>query len=140
MLNVSIKFRLIASMMFMALMLALGGVMGIVGVRNSNAVIQELFTNQLPSLSNITDTRALMFRARIAIDGVIAHPESPDAGEMIKRAQGFMAKSDEKWALYLRLPSDPIQKKLASEASLLREDYVKQGFTPVITALKAGNK
>ena len=75
MFNVTIKFRLIATMMFMGIMLAVGGAMGIIGVRNSNATINELFTNQMPSLDALSDSRITLLRARAAIDRYIAHPE-----------------------------------------------------------------
>ena len=47
MLNFTIKFRLIATMAVMAVMLVIGGVMGALGVRNSNAVNVELFDKSI---------------------------------------------------------------------------------------------
>ena len=51
--NLTIRLRLIGTMAFMAVMLTIGGLMGVYGVRNSNAVIQEIFSNQLPSVATL---------------------------------------------------------------------------------------
>ncbi|MDO8178313.1 MAG: methyl-accepting chemotaxis protein [Undibacterium sp.] len=140
MLNLTIKLRLIATMAVMGIMLTIGGAMGIYGVRNSNAVIQELFSNQLPSVENIGSSRVLMLRARTALDRAIAHPEFPDTANTIKRSEDFFNKSDESWKKYLALPQTPDEKIISDEVTIAREKFLKEGFTPMLSAIKAGNK
>ena len=140
MFNVTIKFRLIATMMFMGLMLAIGGAMGIIGVRNSNSTINELFTNQMPSLDALSDSRISLMRARTAIDRSIAHPEASDNAENIKRIEGFLKESDERWKDYVNLPADGEEKRLTAEVREAREKFFKDAFNPMFDAIKAGNK
>jgi len=85
MLNLTIRMRLIGTMSFMAIMLAIGGAMGVIGVKNSNAIIEEIFTNQLPSVDALQQSRVDLVRSRTTIDRAIAHPEAPDVAETIKR-------------------------------------------------------
>ncbi|MDO9192443.1 MAG: methyl-accepting chemotaxis protein [Undibacterium sp.] len=132
--------RLIATMAVMGIMLTIGGAMGIYGVRNSNAVIQELFSNQLPSVENIGSSRVLMLRARTALDRAIAHPEFPDTANTIKRSEDFFNKSDESWKKYLALPQTPDEKIISDEVTIAREKFLKEGFTPMLSAIKAGHK
>lgn len=140
MFNVTIKLRLIGTMLVMGLMLAIGGGMGIYGVSNSNAVINELFTNQLPSVENLGTSRVLLLRTRTAIDRAIAHPEYPDNAETIKRSENFLSKSDESWKKYLSLPQDPEEKKLSDDTAASRDKFLKEGLLPMLAAIKAGNK
>ncbi|MDE2429709.1 MAG: Tar ligand binding domain-containing protein [Burkholderiales bacterium] len=140
MFNLTIRLRLIGTMAFMAIMLIIGGAMGIYGVRNSNAVIEGLFRNQLPSVGNLEESINLLMRSRTAIDRVILHPDSPDAAENIKRSEDFLNKSDEKFKKYLGLPQDGEEKKLSDEAILARDKYLKEGHLPMLAAAKAGNK
>nr|WP_315485536.1 methyl-accepting chemotaxis protein [uncultured Undibacterium sp.] len=139
MFNVTIKFRLIATMAFMGIMLAVGGAMGLFGVRNSNATITELFTNQLPSLEALSESRINLLRARTAIARSIAHPEASDNEANIKRVEDFLQKSDNVWKKYVALPAGEDEKKIAQEVVVAREKFIKDGFLPMLAALKAQN-
>lgn len=140
MLNFTIKFRLIATMATMAVMLVIGGAMGAFGVRNSNAVNAELFANQLPSLEALSETRVGLLRARVLIDRVIAHPDTPDRVEALKRVDEYMERSEKSWKKYLSLPmTDGEEKTLSTEVNQLREKYLKEAFAPILAAVKAGS-
>ena len=139
MFNVTIKFRLIATMAFMGIMLAVSGAMGLFGVRNSNATITELFTNQLPSLEALSESRIALLRARTAIARSIAHPEASDNEANIKRVEEFLQKSDNVWKKYVALPAGDDEKKVAQEVVVAREKFIKEGFLPMLAAVKAQN-
>jgi methyl-accepting chemotaxis protein-1 (serine sensor receptor) len=140
MFNVTIKFRLIATMLVMGLMLVIGGAMGIIGVRNSNATINELFTNQMPSLDALSDTRLALLRARTAIGRSIAHPDASDNAENIKNIENFLKESDARWKAYLSLPAEGEEKRITEEVQVARDKFLKDAFTPMFDAVKAGNK
>jgi uncharacterized protein involved in exopolysaccharide biosynthesis len=95
----------------MAIMLTIGGLMGIYGVHNSNTVINQLFTNQLPSVQALAETRVNLLRSRTVIDRAVSHPDSATAAATIARAEDFLKKSDEAWNKYLSLPQDSEEKK-----------------------------
>ncbi|MES2039071.1 MAG: methyl-accepting chemotaxis protein [Pseudomonadota bacterium] len=140
MLNLTIRLRLIGVMAFMAIMLLIGGLMGVYGVRNSNAVIKEIFTNQLPSVEALGQSRVFMLRARTALDRAIAHPEFPDNAETIKRSEDFFNQSETYWKKYLALPQDAEEKKISDESAALRDKYIKDAHLPMFNAVKAGNR
>jgi len=139
MFNVTIKFRLIATMMVMGLMLTIGGAMGIIGVNNSNSTINELFTNEMPSLQSLSDSRVTYLRARVLLDRAIAHPEMANHADTLKRIDGYLVDASEDWNKYLKLPMSEIEKPVVVEAKELLDKFLKEGFMPALAAIKAGN-
>lgn len=140
MFNVTIKFRLIATMAVMGIMLTIGGLMGIYGVKNSNSSFNVLFTNQMPSLESLGNTRVAFLRARTAIDRSITHPEASDNLENIKRVEDFLKQAETSWSKYLTLPSDAEEKRLSEEVKITQDKFLKDGFLPMLAAIKAGDK
>jgi len=140
MFNLTIRLRLIGAMAFMAIMLVIGGLMGIYGVRNSNAVIKEIFTNQLPSVEALGQSRVFILRARTSLDRAIAHPDFPDNAETLKRSEDFLNQSEVYWKKYLALPQDAEEKKISDSVSALRDKYINTAHLPMFNAIKAGNK
>lgn len=141
MLNITIKFRLIATMLVMAGMLVVGGLMGVVGVRNSNNVNQELVSNQLPALDALADSRLNLMRAQILLDRLIAHADAPDVAETNKRIADLIATSEKSWNQYLKHPMGQGEEAaLAAEVQGLRDKFFGGAFDPTLAAMKAGNK
>ena len=140
MLNLTIKLRLIATMALMGVMLTIGGAMGIYGVKNSNEIINEIFSNQMPSVEYLGSSGMQLLRARTALDRAIAHPEFPDTAQTIKRSEDFISKSDDNWKKYLALPQSPEEKIASDEVASLRDKFLKEAFAPMVAAIKAGNK
>lgn len=140
MFNVTIKFRLIATMVVMGIMLTVGGLMGIFGVSNSNATINELFTNQMPSLEALSSSRVFLLRARTSIDRSIAHPDASDNAENIKRVEDFLKQAESNWKKYLALPADAAEKKISDDVQIAQDKFLKEAFQPMLAAIKAGDK
>ncbi len=139
MFNVTIRFRLIATMAVMGIMLVVGGLMGIWGVKNSNAIISELFANQMPSMQHLADSRVTYLRARVLLDRAIAHPELPNHAETLKRIDGYLVDANDDWNKYLKLPMTEEEKIVVAEAKELLDKFLKEGFLPTLAAVKAGN-
>lgn len=141
MINVTIKFRLLATMIVMAVMLVIGGVMGAIGVRNSNQINDELYTNHLPALDALTNARLDLLQARTWLDRAIAHPDASDIADVNKKLSDAVANSEKNWKRYLGLPMINAQEKsLANEVQALRDKLINQGMDASINALKAGNR
>lgn len=139
MFNVTIRFRLIATMAVMGIMLVVGGLMGIWGVKNSNSIISELFANQMPSMQSLADSRVTYLRARVLLDRAIAHPELPNHAETLKRIDGYVVDANDDWNKYLKLPMTEEEKPVVAEAKELLDKFLKEGFLPTLAAVKAGN-
>ncbi len=139
MFNLTIRLRLIATMGFIGLMLVVGGLLGAFGVNRSNAVIKEIFTNQLPSVDKLNQSRVTLLRSRTAMDRVIAHADDKNANTTLERAEGFYKQSNEAIKAYMDLPQSKDEKVLADEVLVAREKYIKEAHEKVIAAIRANN-
>jgi methyl-accepting chemotaxis protein-1 (serine sensor receptor) len=140
MFNVTIKFRLIATMLFMGIMLTVGGLMGIFGVKNSNSTINELLINQMPSIDALSSSSNSFLRARTAVDRSIAHPEASDNADNLKRVDEFLKDAENNWKKYLALPADEEEKKITQTVQAAQNKFVQDGFLPMLAAIKSGDK
>ena len=138
MFNLTIKMRLLITMAIMAVMLTVGGGMGFYGVRDSNSAINELFSNQLPSVENIGKSRIALLRALTYIDRAISHPSDDQAAENIKSINSLLLKSDESWKTYVSLPADDEERKLTADVQLSREKFLNEAIKPMLAAITAG--
>ena len=88
--NVSIKFRLAATMAFMGIMLVAGGAMGVIGLKSTNSALQDVYSNQLASSAAINTSVIRLLQARTVLDRLAVRPDVPDAAESLKRTvNGF---------------------------------------------------
>ena len=137
MFNLTIRLRLIATMGFIAIMLVIGGLLGAFGVNRSNAVIKEIFTNQLPSVNNLSNSKVALLRARTSADRVIAHPDRGDAAASLQRSEDFLKQSQEQFKNYLAIPQTPEEKRLSDEVVQARDKYIKEAHEPMLAAIRA---
>lgn len=138
--TLSIRFLLIASMAFMGVMLVIGGAMGYFGVLSGNAIIQQLYTDQLPSIVQIDRSQIMLLRARQELDWVLAHSDSPGMAAAIDRSLEFSNQSDQAWKSFLLLPKNVDGSKLAELTDAARTAYISEAYAPALNALKSGNR
>ena len=138
--NLSIKMRLVATMMFMAIMLVLASVMGIVGMQHTNNALQQVYSGQLASSIAIDTTVTRLLQARTALDRVAMRPDAEGAEETIKRAEGFNTQSDDAWKAYLALPASDEEKKISDEVARKRDIYLRDGANALIAALRSKDR
>ncbi|RBA23041.1 methyl-accepting chemotaxis protein [Herminiimonas fonticola] len=135
--NLSIKLRLILTMMFMGVMLIIGGAMGVFGLQTTNNTLQEVYTNQMPSSNAINLMMTRLLQARAALNRVAMRPDEASAETTIKRAENFYTQSDDEWKKYLALPvENDAEKKLAEEVTAKRLTYLEVGNKKLGTALR----
>lgn len=135
--NLSIKLRLILTMMFMAVMLIIGGAMGVFGLQTTNHTLQEVYTNQMPSSNAINLMMTRLLQARAALNRVAMRPDEASAEATIKRAENFYTQSDDEWKKYLALPvENDAEKKLAEEVTAKRLTYLQVGNQQLASALR----
>jgi methyl-accepting chemotaxis protein len=135
--KVTIKFRLIATMALLGLLIVVAGVSGLFGMQKVNASLQDANDNTMPSAVAIGDSQLALARSRLALDRVTMHPELADSAKTLARAESFMATSDKAWARYLTLPQGDDEKRLSDQMDKDRKAFVDQGFLPLVRALNA---
>jgi len=135
----TIRTRLIATMTLLGLLIVLVGVSGLYGMRLINNGLREVNDKTLPSAIAIANAQLGLSRARLVVDRVTLHPEAPDAGKTLKRAEHFLAESDKAWAAYQALPQDAEEAGLARAMDAERKSFIDQAFKPLIKSLKDGD-
>jgi methyl-accepting chemotaxis protein-1 (serine sensor receptor) len=136
--NLSIKMRLIGTMAFMAVMLIVGGAMGVFGLQSTNDSLKDVYSNQLASSQAINTSMMRLFQARSTIDRVLVKPNAANTGELFARANTLRAESDAAWKQYYALPMNAEEKKLAELVTANRDAYLRDGAMPLIAAVQAG--
>jgi methyl-accepting chemotaxis protein-1 (serine sensor receptor) len=136
--NVSIKFRLAATMAFMGILLVACGAMGLLGLKSTNSSLKDVYSNQLASSIAINTSITRLLQARTSLDRVVARPMSPDVAETVKRAEAFQEQSETAWKVYLALPTNADEKKLSDDVEAKRKTYLQDGAGALISAIRAG--
>jgi methyl-accepting chemotaxis protein-1 (serine sensor receptor) len=137
--RLTIRTRLVATMAILGLLIAITGAMGIYGIRSVNAALEETYSNQLASALAMSDSKMALTRARLVHDRAVFHPESPDLPALLKRADDFLAKSDEAWQRYLSLSQDAEEKALSDKVDATRKALIDNGLRAVDKALRDGD-
>jgi len=135
--NISIKMRLILTMGFMAIMLTVGGAMGVIGLQATNDSLKNVFTNQMPSVDAIQTMMMRMAQARARLSQAAMRPDSPDTEPAIARAEVLYKESQAAWQKYLDLPASAEEKKLAEAVARDRQAYLGEAEGNLINALRA---
>ncbi|TWI66492.1 methyl-accepting chemotaxis sensory transducer with TarH sensor [Pseudoduganella lurida] len=133
--RLTIRTRLVATMAILGAIILAVGLMGIWGIRTVNATLEDTYTNQMASTVAIAQTKIFIARARFAQDRAVFHPDSDEVPALIKRADGFVAKSSENLQRYLALPQEAEEKALADDMVAKHKLLVEQGLNGMSKAL-----
>ncbi|HEX8604521.1 MAG TPA: Tar ligand binding domain-containing protein, partial [Pseudoduganella sp.] len=137
--RLTIRTRLIATMAILGLLIAVTGAMGIYGMRSVNSALEETYSNNLASALASADSKMLLTRARLVQDRAVFHPDTPELPALLKRADDFVAKSNEAWQRYLVLDQDAEEKALSDAVSTARKNFIDSGVNALAQALRDGD-
>jgi methyl-accepting chemotaxis protein-1 (serine sensor receptor) len=137
--KLTLRFRLIATLVVLGLLIAAIGVLGIYGMRSNHAALEQVYSNQLASSIAINNSKNFLNRARFGLDRAVFHPEAPDVAKTIARAKGFIDDANKSWQTYLAMPRDGEETTLAKTLETERTRYINDGMLALATALEQGN-
>jgi methyl-accepting chemotaxis protein-1 (serine sensor receptor) len=135
--RLSIRFRLNAALSLLAVLLLTTGIVGVIGMRASDANINEIYTNQLVSASLLGKAQLNAAIVRTTLDRAVFHPDAADVPAIIDKANGYRAKSDDAWKQYKALPMSADESRLAAEVEARRNALFRDGIEPLMSALRA---
>ncbi|VVD60785.1 Methyl-accepting chemotaxis protein I [Pandoraea pneumonica] len=136
----SIKARLGLTMALLAALLILMGALGIAGMTRTGDALRETYASHLAATVALGKDNATLARTRAILDRVVLHPDSPDVGKVVSRAQGMLKDADAAWAAYLALPRGPEEQRMADEVATRRATFFEKGMNPMIAAINAGDR
>ncbi|MBR7976896.1 Tar ligand binding domain-containing protein, partial [Burkholderia vietnamiensis] len=119
--NLTIRARIGLTMAFLAVLLAVIGVLGLYGMSTANDSMRELFTNQMPSAVNVAVADTYAARERLALDRAALLVGTPDSAAAVERSRAMRAQSDAWWKKYLDLPRGPEEDRIAQDVAAKRQ-------------------
>ncbi len=134
--KLTLRFRLIATMAVLGLIILVNGLLGIYGIHSTSAALQETYTNQMQSIIALGEAKNFLSRARFVLDRAVLHPDAADIGKTLDRMDGFIKDADAKWAAYLALPRTAEEDALAKAVADKRSAYVEKGMRALTQAIR----
>ena len=135
--RLSIRFRLNAALTLLALLLTITGTIGVIGMRASDANINEIYSNQLASASLMGKAQLNAAIVRTTLDRAVFHPDAADVPAIIEKANAYRAKSEGAWKQYKALPMTAEEAHLAADVEAKRAALFRDGIEPLMSALRA---
>ncbi|SDD86754.1 methyl-accepting chemotaxis sensory transducer with TarH sensor [Cupriavidus sp. YR651] len=137
--KLSIRLRLNAALTLLAALLTAIGIIGVVGMRASDADIREIHTNQLASTAFVAKSQLNAAVIRTTLDRAVFHADAADVPATIDKAIAYRAKSEAAWQAYQALPKAEAEKPLSAAVEARRATFFRDGVEPLIAALRAGD-
>ncbi|MFJ1259244.1 methyl-accepting chemotaxis protein [Cupriavidus sp. CuC1] len=138
--NTTIGTRLwILTIVTNALLLIVGAV-GWLGMSRSNDATRQIYQQQLAAAVNLAEARSNQLLVRVLLDQATFAADPADARARADTAQGFARQSDAAWQAYLALPRSAEEARAAADVAAKREALFTQGVSPMIAALKQGDR
>lgn len=145
--HLSIRNGIPAWILFVALMMVTGGILGIGGLNMSNTAIQNLYDAEMGPVQAIGRINFLMAdnRAQVALalhHSPAAHPDVEHDHPMVEHMQTLVKNKEEidrLWEPYVAGISDATEKSLADQYWQARNRYVQEGLLQARQALQAAD-
>ncbi|MES2007998.1 MAG: methyl-accepting chemotaxis protein [Pseudomonadota bacterium] len=138
--NTTIGTRLwILTIVTNALLLIVGAV-GWLGMSRSNDATRQIYQHQLSAAVNLAEARSNQLLVRVLLDQATFAADPADARVRADTAEGFARQSDAAWKAYLALPRSAQEARAAADVAAKREALFTQGVSPMIAALKQGDR
>jgi aerotaxis receptor len=143
----SVKNGVVLGIVFVALMMIAGGIIGITGLQMSNNAMQSLYHDQMAPVQTLgrinflmADNRAqamlgLHHNPALAAAPNSDHPPAQHADALSRN----IAEIDALWADYSKRPRSGAERERADRYAAARIRYVEQGLKPAQLALQQGD-
>jgi methyl-accepting chemotaxis protein I, serine sensor receptor len=138
--RLSISVRLRIAVGVLALLIVAAGVSGLAGMARTNAALGYAYSNQLAAALGIGKTNLNLTIARTTLDRILLHPDSPDAPQLLDKAQTYLDTSSKAWEGYRALPHDAEEQTLADAVQAALTGMLEQGIQPLMAAIKQGDR
>ncbi|PLZ00584.1 hypothetical protein CY652_20035 [Burkholderia sp. WAC0059] len=137
--GITIKARIGLTMAFLAALLVVSSVLGLLGMSRTDASYNETLTNQMPSAVAIANAEIFAGHERFALDQGAILAGTPDVAAMIDRAHAMRVTSDTWWKKYLDLPRGADEDRLAQDVAGKR-DALHQAMDAFASGITANDR
>jgi methyl-accepting chemotaxis protein-1 (serine sensor receptor) len=137
--GITIKARIGLTMAFLAALLFVTSVLGLLGMSRSNAAYNETLTTQMPSAVAIANAEIFAAHERFALDQGAILSGTPDVATVLERGRAMRAASDMWWKKYLDLPRSADEDRLAQDV-VGKRDALHRSMDAFASSVLANDK
>ncbi len=137
--NVTIRARLSLALGLFMVLLVIGAAVGLVSLRQSNASLQEIYSNDMASARSLAQTTISTLGARVTLSRIEFIADPTEIKTAIDSVRANLKKADESWANYASLPMNEGEKALADAVVTARGKVTNDGILPALTAIESGD-
>lgn len=142
----SVRNGVAAGIAFVALMMLIGGILGIGGLHLSNKTMQSLYYEQMTPVQIVSRIRFLMAENRTQVALALHHtPGLYTEGQLdhgvdehLEKIVANRREIDDLWATYAAMPRSGEELELSEQYAQARYRYVSEGLIPARAALELG--
>ncbi len=145
--RVSIKSKLLSLTVFLLLLMAVVGGIGLYGFYQSNQELDGVYRGNLKKTALLASIDGLMRASRIQMLLALQHDPHNAFSSLHEHstsahtdlAKKYIAEMDQLWMEYSAMNADTGSKDLADAFQKDRDRYIKEGLEPAMAAVLAGN-
>ncbi|QGZ65524.1 methyl-accepting chemotaxis protein [Paraburkholderia acidisoli] len=137
--KLTIKFRLLATLVLLGLLLTVTGVLGISGMEASSRAVAQAYGSDVAAATALGKSNLNLTVVRTTLDRVLLHPEAPDTAALIDKALNYLSVSDAAWKDYQSLPATDAEAALSQAVADARAAMLHGALEPLIDAMRHGD-
>ncbi|MFM0738224.1 methyl-accepting chemotaxis protein [Paraburkholderia xenovorans] len=137
--KLTIKLRLLATLALLGVLLIVTGVLGIAGMRASNAAVQNAYMNDVAAATALGRSNLNLTVVRTTLDRILIHPEADGSAALIDKALNYLDVSNSAWAAYQALPSSDREAELSKDVADARAALLRDAIDPMVAAMRKGD-
>ncbi|AJC20442.1 methyl-accepting chemotaxis protein [Pandoraea pulmonicola] len=137
--NVTIRARLTLALGLFMVLLVVGAAVGLLSLRQSNASLQDIYSNDMASSRSLAQTTMSTLSARVTLSRIEFIADPTEIKTAIENVRNNLKKADDAWAKYAALPMSDGEKPLADSVIAARAKVVNDGILPALKAIESGD-
>jgi methyl-accepting chemotaxis protein len=137
--NVTIRARLTLALGLFMVLLVVGAAVGLLSLRQSNASLQDIYSNDMASSRSLAQTTMSTLSARVTLSRIEFIADPTEIKTAIENVRNNLKKADDAWANYAALPMSEGEKPLADSVVAARGKVVNDGILPALKAIESGD-
>ena len=136
--DIKIKTRLVLVLVFLAIQLIVGAVIGIGNLAIGNSAMRSLYADRVVPLAQLDKVIRLLDTNQLNLTMALG-AEPQDAQALLKNVDANIAEISRLWSMYMATSLTPEEEKLAASFTEDRRKLLDSGIRPALQALRSGN-
>jgi len=120
-------------------MLALFGVVALMGISNSNVALKTVYEDRTLALVQLDEIQSNLLSNQMLLLQAVASPNEQQIQQSLTQAAANTARLEQVWASYMHTTMTPDEAALAKKFGDDRAQYRQEALLPASEALRAGN-